>query len=75
MCVAISPLVLLLVDVSRPFIFRYAARNLNVSPHSPLFMCQYKNVKADVCPPVFTPLVAHSLVHSVPRRDLERGQL
>ena len=38
-------------------------------------MCQYKNVKADVCPPVFTPLVAHSLVHSVPRRDLERGQL
>ena len=39
---------------SRPFIKGLLLRNLNMSPHSPLFTCQYKNVKADVCPPVST---------------------
>jgi hypothetical protein len=49
---------------------------LNVSHYSPLFTCQYKNVKADVCPPHSRPLIgANLLVHAVPRRDLERRQL
>ena len=39
-----------------PSIFRHAALPFKPVRYAPLFMPQYKNVRADVSPPVSTPL-------------------